>query len=496
MFAFLNLSFESFDGTGKGEQQQQETNPWRWESNNSPFTTRTAAVTPTTEPVFTPPSSKKPLENQEARETEICSIEGVKKRQSVRKKRQSSVFFKLPDLENVRTKGGGKDVNPQPPSEAAAAAADRRRRKESVGGGSGRGGGGSKDHHHHRRRGAGTGVGEIGHNLASRFSRPGGSSRRRSRRASVAPELCSPSRTRADRAAAVAAAAAAAEAAAQRDVDIEDERSRELDFGSWTIGVAAAAAAEAAEAAEASIPCFEDMRSDRGTMLVTVGEEGPTPVDDGGSCAVAAAFQPDSPEARPQKKPSPRSSPRALSAGHRRESCRDVGVISRAPKGLSAASLLEDAHDVARIRSQANLRAKMEGVCWVASNWSVGGRKGVLSGKRFLVLCDNIVWAELREADRRASLGEGTAGKQGIRNEGGGGGGGSGSAGFMPIIALEGAIVQHCEVATSNNGWVIEVVNPADDVTLWLDPENPTALLRWGSVLCQALQHTLEGDDE
>ncbi len=63
-----------------------------------------------------------------------------------------------------------------------------------------------------------------------------------------------------------------------------------------------------------------------------------------------------------------------------------------------------------RIRQQAKLRAKMEGVCWVASNWRVGGRKGVLSGKRFLVLCDNIVWAELREADRRCSLGEGGGG--------------------------------------------------------------------------------------
>lgn len=65
----------------------------------------------------------------------------------------------------------------------------------------------------------------------------------------------------------------------------------------------------------------------------------------------------------------------------------------------------------------------------------------------------------------------------------------------MPIIALDGAIVQHCEVATSNNGWVIEVVNPAEDVTLWLDPETPTALLRWGSVLCQALQSTDEEVD-
>ena len=89
----------------------------------------------------------------------------------------------------------------------------------------------------------------------------------------------------------------------------------------------------------------------------------------------------------------------------RRESCRDGG-ISRAPKVLSAARLLEDARDVAGIRADAGLRANYQGVCWIASNWCVGGTKGVLSGKRYLVLCDNIVWAELREVDRRSSVGE------------------------------------------------------------------------------------------
>lgn len=89
----------------------------------------------------------------------------------------------------------------------------------------------------------------------------------------------------------------------------------------------------------------------------------------------------------------------------RRESCRDGG-ISRAPKVLSAARLLEDAQDVAGIRADAGLRANYQGVCWIASNWCVGGTKGVLSGKRYLVLCDNIIWAELREVDRRSSVGE------------------------------------------------------------------------------------------
>lgn len=79
--------------------------------------------------------------------------------------------------------------------------------------------------------------------------------------------------------------------------------------------------------------------------------------------------------------------------------------MRRTPKVLSAARLLEDAQDVARIRSEARLRATYQGVCWIASNWCVGGKKGVLSGKRYLVLCDNIVWAELREVDRRKSVG-------------------------------------------------------------------------------------------
>ena len=89
----------------------------------------------------------------------------------------------------------------------------------------------------------------------------------------------------------------------------------------------------------------------------------------------------------------------------RRESCRDGG-ISRTPKLLSAARLLEDARDVASIRADAGLRANYQGVCWIASNWCVGETKGVLSGKRYLVLCDNIIWAELREVDRRSSVGE------------------------------------------------------------------------------------------
>lgn len=63
-------------------------------------------------------------------------------------------------------------------------------------------------------------------------------------------------------------------------------------------------------------------------------------------------------------------------------------------------------------------------------------------------------------------------------------------------MSIAGAIVRHCEVSTSNNGWVIEVVNQAADVTLWLDPESPTSLLKWGSVLCQAVAETNAAKDD
>lgn len=55
-------------------------------------------------------------------------------------------------------------------------------------------------------------------------------------------------------------------------------------------------------------------------------------------------------------------------------------------------------------------------------------------------------------------------------------------------MSLNGATLQHCEVAKSNNGWIIEVVNQSSKVTLWLDPETPTSMLKWGSVLCQAIE--------
>lgn len=85
----------------------------------------------------------------------------------------------------------------------------------------------------------------------------------------------------------------------------------------------------------------------------------------------------------------------------RRQSTRDDSS-KRSPKGLSARQLLEDAKDVARIREQARLRPAHQGLCWVASNWRVGGKQGVLSGRRCLVLCDSMVWAELKPADRDA----------------------------------------------------------------------------------------------
>lgn len=36
----------------------------------------------------------------------------------------------------------------------------------------------------------------------------------------------------------------------------------------------------------------------------------------------------------------------------------------------------------------------------MASNWRVGGEQGVLSGRRYIVLCDKMVWAELHTTDK------------------------------------------------------------------------------------------------
>lgn len=270
MFSFLNLSFDFTEGSSSSSRSVSKAEPsklWTWESTSSPMTS-TATLTPRTEPFFTPPPAKKPLESPDARAAEICPAPGAKKRQSARhKQRRSSVFFKLPDLDKV-LKG-----DKSPPT--------------------GEGAGGKK------KKDDGSGGGHDNNTMASKFSRAG-SSRRRSRRASIAPGGCSPGRTRADREAAAAAAAA-------------EERSRDLDFPPSPIGAAAAAAAAAA--GEPISGYQRSKPSRRGTLLVTVGEDGPAP--EGGGGASAAVQRQDHPEDMPQRRPSPRSSPRALSAGHR-----------------------------------------------------------------------------------------------------------------------------------------------------------------------------------
>ncbi|CAM9809595.1 unnamed protein product [Ectocarpus sp. 13 AM-2016] len=495
MFSFLNLQNFNFDFVGDsipnsgrtGKKKTSSSNGkresgkqlWLWESHgsssSSPTANSTANMTPRTEPVVTPPPKRAPLDCPAARaETERAKRRSLSKQSALRnnhnEQRRSSVFFRLPDLDKILK---GDHANSSSSAEAAAAAGrkkDGRRASRSANGG--------KGHH----QGVGGGDGDFGHSLAAKLSRPV-SGRRRGRRASVAPGGSSPGRTRADRlAAAEEETRNAAAAAAERSTCVLGNEESQEEGSAGTSPAAAAAAG-----GDGGPPFFE---SKRGSLLLTVGEEEEVLAPAAAAAAEGDALhqkqqqQQQDDRSRDQKRPSPRSSPRALSAGHRRESCRDCSVISRAPKGLSATRLLEDAQDVARIRSQAGLRAKMEGVCWIASNWCVGGRKGVLSGKRFLVLCDNIVWAELREADRRCSIAAGSV----VSGGGQGGTTRKRAAGFMPLIALEGATIQHCEVANSNNGWIIEVVNPSENVTLWLDPENATALLRWGSVLCQALQ--------
>ncbi|CAM9163455.1 unnamed protein product [Ectocarpus sp. 4 AP-2014] len=502
MFSFLNIQNFNFDFVGDsipdsgrtGKKKTSSSNGkresgkqlWLWESHgssssSSPTANSTANMTPRTEPVVTPPPKRAPLDCPAARpETERAKRRSLSQQSALRnnnnEQRRSSVFFRLPDLDKILK---GDNANSSSSAEAAAAGRkkDGRRASRSANGGKG------------HDQGMGGGDGDFGHSLAAKLSRPV-SGRRRGRRASVAPGGSSPGRTRADRlAAAEEEARNAAAAAAERSTCVLDDKESQEEGSAGTTPETAAAGGNGG-------PPFFESKPD--SLLLTVGEEeevlapAPTAAAEGDALHQKQQQQQDD-RSRDQKRPSPRSSPRALSAGHRRESCRDGRVISRAPKGLSAARLLEDAQDVARIRSQAGLRAKMEGVCWIASNWCVGGRKGVLSGKRFLVLCDNIVWAELREADRRCSIAAGSV----VSGGGQGGTTRTQAAGFMPLIALEGASIQHCDVANSNNGWIIEVVNPSENVTLWLDPENATALLRWGSVLCQALQtERYDGKDD
>lgn len=105
MFSFLNF-FEiespnprgrTAPGKGIGGPKEQ----WRSDSTaTSPMSSSTSSPAPPL--LYTPPPKKMLVESPEARETEICPTEGVKLRQSVRNKRRSSVFFKLPELGKVR----------------------------------------------------------------------------------------------------------------------------------------------------------------------------------------------------------------------------------------------------------------------------------------------------------------------------------------------------------------------------------------------------------
>ncbi len=285
MFSFLGLSFdftESNNGGGesKGVNQpaEEQQSKWVWEGFTSSPLTSTATLTPRSESFFTPPPAKKPTESREARTAEICPEQGVKKRRSIRnRQRRSSVFFKLPDLDKVLKGGGGggRDKEKAPPARAR-----------------GGGGPGEKGEGVPAQSGSSGSGSSSSSNLASKFSRPG-SSRRRSRRASVAPGGCSPGRTRADRVAA-------------------EERSRESHLHP-TSPIGAAAAAAAAAAGEAVSSWFDSNGASSGTALLTVGEDAPAPA--GGT---TAALSPQGhAQDKPQKRPSPRSSPRALSAGHR-----------------------------------------------------------------------------------------------------------------------------------------------------------------------------------
>lgn len=171
MFSFLNFSFE-FDGPRKPRGDEaakgspgrdgQDSKDKDWRSHSNTTSPMSSSSTPKTEQFPHTPSPMKPLRESpdarsgESRPARPSKCEGVRRR-------RSSVFFKLPDLESVPTGGPNSAGGTEAASPATAGAVD----------------------------------GDLGPSLISKFSRP--ANLRRSRRASVAPGGGSPRRTRADR---------------------------------------------------------------------------------------------------------------------------------------------------------------------------------------------------------------------------------------------------------------------------------------------------------
>lgn len=72
-----------------------------WKSGSAATSPMSSTVCSPTPELHTPPPRRTPLEVPEARPSEVCPVEGVRKRLSVRKRR-SSVFFQLSEMGKVR----------------------------------------------------------------------------------------------------------------------------------------------------------------------------------------------------------------------------------------------------------------------------------------------------------------------------------------------------------------------------------------------------------
>lgn len=285
MFSFLNFSFDSPTRDGRehskagkygpdsGRKNKSSAFNWRSDSNTT-SPTSSSAGTPKRIPLLcTPPPMKPPREAPSARPAMAFPPRDPKGYHGGVRKRRSSIFFKLPDTDKVRN---GRSSHHSSCSSKTrfkdkdALAAPTTAETEKVKG--------QQQQQH----------------LPTKLSRP--SSRRRSRRASVAPAGGSPVRTRALR--------------SPFGTGTEDALKLKLGCEDLPVGSAAAAAAAAAAAVAAEGFCSEDPRKD-----VVVGR-----VDsrEGGEGEQLEALAEDrSVVLLSPKTPPPRSSPRALSAGHR-----------------------------------------------------------------------------------------------------------------------------------------------------------------------------------
>lgn len=288
MFSFLNFSFDS--PTRDARESNSKANKyapdsrgrntsfnWRSDSNTT-SPTSSSAGTPKRIPLLcTPPPMKPPREAPSARPAMACPPRGPKGHHGGVRKRRSSIFFKIPDIDKVR-KGGGRTSHSSSSSSKAkdkdAPAAPTTAEKEK-----------EKDQQQQ----------------PAKLTRP--SSRRRSRRASVAPSGGSPIRTRALRS----------------PFGTGTEDTLKLKLGCEDLLPAGSAAAAAAAAASAAVAaegfCSEDPREDgRVGHIDSPHEE----VGGGHEQQQLAALAEDrSVVLISPKTPPPRSSPRALSAGHR-----------------------------------------------------------------------------------------------------------------------------------------------------------------------------------